>query len=264
MIEGKFEAILNRKVDGEISTAEAEELKEYLAGNPEAQSYAEDLDGLCRMLREVKEIDPPHDLKDEILARVRQASAPTVHKATLDLEEDDGWFAVLVETVRGWMRPQLAYGFVAGAAAGVLLLSVFTDSTRFGIDESSLPGAMMPVESTAFSSIDTAQLQLDGTRMGLETKRHEDRLLGEIHVESAQPVQIVLEFDGASVSPVGFWRRESSNARIEVGAGRIQIAHQGANTYQVLLTDGPASAGELTVRLHAEDEVTEQKLRTRP
>ncbi|UCE02263.1 MAG: hypothetical protein JSW67_13590 [Candidatus Latescibacterota bacterium] len=266
MIEGKFEAILNRKVDGMISPEEEAELQEYLATHPEAHSYAEDLDGLCRTLRTVKEIDPPDDLRDAILERIRAAPAPTVHEATVDLpDEGDGWLASLVQTLRGWMRPQLAYSFAAGTAVGVLLFAVFTGNlTQSRLDETSLPGAMMPVEGSAFSQIDSALLQLEDTQMRFETRRHENQVLGEIRVESGPSVQIVLEFDGATLSPLGFWREQGSTERIEFETGRIRIAHQGANTYQVLLTEASTTAGVLTVRLAADDGVVERTLRLRP
>jgi hypothetical protein len=260
MNEGKLEAILNRKIDGEISQEEAVVLQEYLASHPEAQSYAEDLDGLCRVLRKVKEIEPPVGFKDEILERIRGVPVHAVNEVTVDLpDESDGWLAAIANTVRGWMRPQVAYSFAGGVAVGVLLLTVFADTitTRLRLDENWDPGSMLPVEESAFERVDSAELQLDQVHAIAETSRYENLLLTQIRVESETPVEIVLE--AADIAPLGFRQARESSGAIRLAAGRVTISHVGQNTYRVLLS--AAGESDLRVRLQAGSDVVEKTLR---
>ena len=67
MIDSKTEDLINRDIDRVLSTNEANRLQEYLATNPEAQSYYHELEELSRMLEQVEEIDPGPNLKKNIL-----------------------------------------------------------------------------------------------------------------------------------------------------------------------------------------------------
>jgi hypothetical protein len=262
MNEGKFEEILNAKIDVGISAEEAAVLDEYLANHPEAQAYAEDLDGLCRVLKEVKEVEPPVDLKQEILGQIRDtASVPPVSQATVDLPDEDSWWATLVQTVRSWMRPQLAYAFATGVVASVLLIVVFAGGlSRLRLDEGSVPGSMLPVEESAFELVDSTELQLGSVHAIATASRFENMLLAEVRVESETPVEMLLQARGAQIAPLGFQQARESSGAIRLEAGDVAVTHVGQNTYWVLLTAG--GTGDLRVRLQVGSEIVEETLRT--
>lgn len=265
---GKFEDALNREIDGETTSEESAELRRHLAQSPEAQSYFEDLEGLCRMLRAVKEIEPPVGFKEGIVQLVHSRAGNPTREAARETRKVPGesWLGAVRGALGRRLRFQGGYAFAAGIAAGVLLFVVFTDSftSIFRLDESSLPGTMLPIEqSREFETVDTSELRSEDIQATVETRRDQDLLLTEIQVHSRQPVQIWVEFDGAILTPLGFEQGTDSPGRIRLDTGLIHIAHEGPNTYRFLLRDIGGVDSQLGVRVGAGAEVVERRLLTR-
>lgn len=269
MNEGKFEDLLNREVDGETTDRETTEFEEYLAKNPQANAYREDLENLASMFQQVRDVDPPADLKDEILAQVRQAPAPTVHKATLDIDEDDGWFAALSETVRGWVRPlelRSPYAFAAGMAVSALAFFIFADSftSWFRVEESIAPGAIVSAEELAvYESLDAQSLTLDGVHGQIGTKIYGDRLLVELRLESQVPVQVSVTSVNGQMVPVAFRQVDPGQGRVEFSEAEVAITHQGTNEYYFVLRRDAVGGSPLAVRTQAGVQTSEFTLKTR-
>ena len=63
MIEDKYLELIHKKIDGEITEKEKEELFQFLKANPEAEKLYNDLLDISKDLGDIGEIDPSSESK---------------------------------------------------------------------------------------------------------------------------------------------------------------------------------------------------------
>ena len=73
MIEERYIKLINKRLDGDITGQEQAELDRYLANSVEAQDLDRDFSAIDSMLHELNRVDPPGQLKTEILKIIDHA-----------------------------------------------------------------------------------------------------------------------------------------------------------------------------------------------
>jgi len=268
MIEERYEDLLHRALDGELTPEESARLRGHLAASPEARAHYDDLENLFQMLAQVEEFEPPAAFREAIVERIRATPAGAGPAA----RHREGWLGPAVMALRKGLRPATAYAFAAGIVAGLALLATFGQHwTPGSVDDSALPGTMLRSRQLKhLAAVDEQQLTLDGARGRIRTKFVSGTVVAEIDLSSPGALEVVIEFDGGVLSPVAFEQTRAGAGRITVGSGRIHIDHSGQRTYLLVFTgnegavaDGGA-ASNLVVRLLAGDRSVEKVLRTSP
>ncbi len=77
MIDERMAELMQREIDGVVSSKDSAELHRYLAENPQALAYYEELREVDRALSIGGCAAPPADLKDAIVAAARETTGPT-------------------------------------------------------------------------------------------------------------------------------------------------------------------------------------------
>lgn len=285
MTEGKYEDLMNREIDGETTEREKAELETYLAQNPQAQAYREDLGTLANMFERVRDIEPPAELKADIVAAVRrqaesqaasrpagasaaaEASSRPVHAAEPGAlpASENGW-ASIVDVFRRRLALPSPYAFAGGVAVGALVFALIAASftSLFRVDESVAPGALVPSSELAvFEALDAQSLALDGVRGEVSTKIYGDRLLVELQLESEVPVQVSVTPGAGRMVPVAFRQVDPRQGRVEFGEAEMAITHQGTNEYYFVLRGDAVGGSPLAVRAQTGVQTSEITLRTR-
>ena len=265
MIEGKFEDLLNRKIDGETNERDDAELQEYLAQDQAARAYQEDLENLASMFERVHDVEPPPDLKDEIVHAARAASSAAAGaQKSADPGSPAGVSAIL-EALGRRLQMRSPYAFAAGLAVGALVFAVLAGSftSLFRVDESVSPGALVPPEALAvYEPVDSQPLRLDGVHGQIATRVHGDRLLLELQLDSQQVVTVAVVPEAGSMVLVAFRQDDPAQGRVEIRDTEFTVEHQGANVYYVVLRSDSLRRGSLTVRARAGSQAIEVALRT--
>ena len=76
-------ALIHAELDGDLSSQQRADLARLLLADPQLRALRDELKGLCNRLDAIGQVEPPPQLKDSILNRLRSVRvAPTYRRAS--------------------------------------------------------------------------------------------------------------------------------------------------------------------------------------
>lgn len=262
MMKDKQITAMNRELDGMNSPEESTELENFLGSDPEARAYYEDLSRLSTMLSEVKEVDPPQELKAGIMRAIKPAPVAVPPEGVHEPAGSgiyDGFLNNFLGAFRG--RWTYAITFSAGIAAGILGFTAFGDGLSTTSMEG-LTGTMAPLQG--FVTVDKQDFNQAGVSGSVETQYAADRLVATIEVESAEDLDIVIEFDGKVLHPLGFHQSSPHPMGVTMESDQVKLLHRGQNTYTFTLGYPVRTASEVHVKFYSGGFLFQRSLKTLP
>lgn len=230
--------LINAEIDGELSADDRERLDTYLAGNPAAREYRDDLAGFCGQLNTIEKLEPPEHLQHLILDNLKPVAKAKPGRGTGNV------FVALfgVNTVR----------YAASFAAGVILTYALVNSGQISDgafdDVTSLVGTMTQPEPLGeVARVDDLRLTLNEIAGTVTLHRSGPMLIIEFDLASEGPFEIVAGFTDPDVWFNGFAQLESEGTSISAATGKVTLSTLGQGRYAVYLYD--ASPGGATVDL---------------
>lgn len=247
MMDEKQIALINKAMDGEISEDEQAEVEELLSKNEEARTYHDELQKLKSMFDEVAAVEPPADLKKNILNII-----PT-HKYQQTPQK--GLFRSFFENFRFDFNFNYVYAFAFGLVSGIFIFTfsnnVIPPSTR------DISGALIGENAMEkFSTLEQQKFKVAELTGTVELKWHQNVCLLAIELSSKTAVDLVVNFDGLLVRFLGFLPQKIEKMDLGVTENTVNLSHGGALRYALLfeVRNEPESLFELTI-LSAEGEV---------
>jgi hypothetical protein len=268
MISEKHTAAINREIDGMSTPEESAQLKDLLASNEEARAYYEDLSRLSTMLSSVDEVEPPAKLKSGVMSAIEMKKAAQAPASTLRPVPAPEKVSFLHTILHGYQRRgEWAYAFsfaafVAGIAIGFLGFTALGNGFTTSGDTSQFTGSMTPFKD--FEIVDTKPLDENGVIGTVETRYTSNQIFTKIEVSSEQNLDIVVEFDGNLLSPIGFHQEFPTPSGITLGANEMRLVHQGQNVYVLTLGYPAMSASEVHVKFYSGGLLFERTLNALP
>lgn len=264
MMKDKQITAMNRELDGMNSPEESTELENSLGSDPEARAYYEDLTRLSTMLSEIKEVDPPRELKAGIMRAIEPvpaAAPPEAHDVHVPAESGiyDGFLNNFLGAFRG--RWTYAITFSAGIAAGILGFTAFGDGLSTTSMEG-LTGTMAPLQG--FVTVDKQDFNQAGVSGSVETQYAADHLVATIEVKSAKDLDIVIEFDGKVLHPLGFQQSSPHPMGVTMESDQVRLLHRGQNTYTFTLGYPVRTPSEVHVKFYSGGFLFQKTLKTLP
>jgi len=122
MVDQKFIVLMHKDLDGEISAPEKAQLLDYISKNSEAETYYQQLLSVNKSLSNVKEIDPPGELKSTILNTINP------NRYSQDIKRESAiieWRSFFQK-----QRVQVALAIAAGIMIGLVLYPLIGYSPR--------------------------------------------------------------------------------------------------------------------------------------
>jgi hypothetical protein len=166
--------LINAEIDGELDARQRAELARALLADPNAHARREDLKRLCAALDRVEEIEPPPQLRENILAALPQSSPQR------------SW-----SPMTRWRYAALVAGILAG---GVVVLEVSN-----GPQSASTVGAGTMAAPDMPTLLDTVRLK-DGPVSGRASLYRDRTGLGlELDVMASSPVDVLVTGAGQPV-----------------------------------------------------------------
>jgi hypothetical protein len=189
MNEEKFIDLINKEIDGIISTQEKKSLLHYLEENPEAKQKYFNLTRSIKHLDKLHDVEPPEELKSRIMNSIdfnrytaKQKKKPKIKFPLLDF---------LITP-----KPKLAYAFAFGTVFGFLVYSIFVanliQSDR--IEPSDITGTMAVNNLSSIKNIATIPVSLDKIAGEIVVNRYNSLIWFDIKLESSIKTEFVLEF----------------------------------------------------------------------
>jgi hypothetical protein len=228
MSNDRYIELINQDVDGTISTDEKHELDVYLADHPDARRLHEQLKELPRLLSEVKQVEPPPQLKQEIISRLQAGS----YRREQRRAKSAGFRLFGVD-----FDFKYAYGFAAGLIFGVAvyaiaLVGVAQDGQLDPLDISGT--ALQRGASGETRTADSFAFDVEGAQGRLQADIGRDQAIIHIYVTSQRAIEIALNFNRNQVDFKGYRLTPGQNGEIKISAGGVRLVHEGDCEYHLL------------------------------
>lgn len=221
----RYVELMQAEIDGEASEREMAALRDYLVSNPEARSVQTELVKLADVLSQVEDIDPPGDLAKNILAAL-----PPRRPLDDGALRNESWHARF---------PLLKYGYalVAGLLLGVVVAGVAFRHLS-SPETSDFYGTMIARERTSHNfAVDQIKLDLPDLGGSVGLSRSASNAIIEFDLNSREPVEVEVGFDGSQVGFKGYSQQSNSVRLFQAEQGRFSFGSKGKNHSTVLLTN---------------------------
>lgn len=219
--------LVNRYIDGEITTPEQEELDRLLISSPEAQNLHDELGKLVDMLDEVPEIEPPEYLTGAIERQVRLPVQE--HK---DGKKPGVWGIEWLST--SWLGTGLAL-----AAGLVLTVGVYEmgSEPNSGRDSTSMVGtiAKRGPHGQAGTLLDSVQLNASKLNGLVELRNKEDLFTLSFQLNTGELTDVVIDFAGRGLEFDNVTGAQDHDDSVTIEDGSIHLAGKGEQQYTVVL-----------------------------
>jgi len=180
-IDNQIEEMLWRRLDGELSDAEARQLLDALGGSAEAKRLEGAVAELYQMLASVEDAPSPPELVQRIRAELADRPAKRPREKRGEVERN-GWFRRFTSST-----PILRYAAAAVLIIAAIVAYQLTSGHQTGVqDNSRYTGTIVPQQ------VAPAQVNLGEAIGDVGIWRRQDRLRLVIHLSSDQPVDFNL------------------------------------------------------------------------
>lgn len=235
--------LMHAEIDGVATEAQRARLQTALADSPEAREEYARLQGVTRLLAEVKSVEPPAHLTADVMRAIRNRRHAS----------GGGWIQRLRDLWPGGrVALPYAYAAAAGAAIGILGLQVLTGSRTLGPDMFERDAA---ATIGTLSGIPAGRTELTGTavRGSASVRRLDGSLALDVDLTSQGPVDVSLAFDPAAAQFLGISNRTGGADRIQIADGTIRWSQSRSERVTVLFAPRRGGSSRIEVGISGRD-----------
>lgn len=241
MIADKYIELIHREIDGRNSPKASAKLAAFLAANPQAQQFYDELLAMSGMLQELKPVEPPAHLPQIIMNRL-----PPSQPVRRSL------FAPLLEWLEARGKFKYAYAFSGGLAVGLAAVAIFFQTALPPSEDlSKLSGAMIPREQAAsLKTVASWEIKHELAAGMLYLKDSAEILVVEFSLTSAQTIELALTFDNKNFVFKGVAALEQSfPAEVNFNGNTVTLKHLGQRRYAMIFMRQMKKAGALHLKI---------------
>jgi hypothetical protein len=246
---------IHRDAEGTATPQESEALREYLAEHPEARALREDLGHLFRILEQEPEIDPPPRLRADVIRAVRSSSRRG--------ETRRRGRTALGELIRGRPRLRTTYAFAFGLAVGILIFALVPVREE-SLDRTRLSGTLVKEADPAFAAGDRQELGTGDVTGAVTARQSGEEIRIDLMFEARTSVEVVVEFDEATLDPLGFTRDGAGEGSAALDSNRFRITNASEGRYRLRFARRTSEGSLVHVRVLGEGTRIERELRISP
>lgn len=235
MSSPRYEVLVHRLIDDEITDAERAELDTLIADSSEARAFYESMIALSHEGRQAEVVPAPADLREQVLGQIDHARyRSTRPQAKIGFRD----------FIKSILTARLAYGLAAGLILGIALGSIAMKQST-GPLASITPGDVtgtvgMPASSGKVERVTTRSFGVNGATGRLTADQFGNHGTVRIAIDSDVPSEITLEFDPAAATVQTFEQQADGLLGATIDNGRVTLSHQGDNSYTAMFRLGEA------------------------
>jgi hypothetical protein len=222
-IEQKYFELIQAAIDGEIDSADKQELDAFLADSEEGRVVYGDLVALCQSLDGMPQVDPPPHLRHTLMNMAPAKSAPRPEPGFLQ---------------RLFAGPLM--GYVGVFAAGVALTLALVDSGQISQgafdDVTGLVGTMADSQFVVpeHASISVERSEVAGT---VTLRSTGPILIVDFELSAREPIEILAVYSDKSIWFNGFAQLESEGTSVAADEGSVTLRMEGNRRYALYLNN---------------------------
>jgi hypothetical protein len=252
MIDEKYNRLIHKEIDGTNSRAQSRKLQKYLESNPGAQRFYQDLLQLSVKLSDVQQVDPPQNLKKNIL------NAIPVNKYSK--KADFPGFKLAFESLLFNKKLRYVYVFAAGLIIGGLGIGLLFSSLNHNLGVSNLSGTMMKDITTGslrtVEQFDISNIDISGH---VELSSSEKTILLEIMLQTDRDLEVALNYNGDDFRFLGIKGSERVKSDLNITDKSVRFICSGNNSYLILWNRISSYASPLQIKLYSADSVIAER-----
>ena len=252
MIDKKYMEYINKAVDKTINEKEQNELIKYLSENKEAEKYYRELIKLSEVMTQVKDVEPPEDLKQNIINAIPK-NRYAVSRKSNPLHK-------FADIIKGREKPHFAYSFSAGLAVGVavVVLCFYGFYSDSNLNRSHLSGSLFFQENmTGLTTVVKKDFMLGNTGVGVVIKSSDESLLADMIITSPSLINCTVEYETDEISFHSFYPQDKWPGIFYSNYNCIEFNHEGENRYLLLFRKETETISPLKITVEYDGNIYE-------
>ncbi|NIR50163.1 hypothetical protein GWO43_16800 [candidate division KSB1 bacterium] len=248
MIDQKYLELINKDVDGNISSSEKSKLEAYLVDNPKARKIHRELIQLSKMLNQMEDVPPNPNLKKGVLNSIQ------VNKYAK--KKTRSTFGSRLRSPNWRLNYNLAVSFAAGLVLGLLVFAILNQSLnklRSFNDPELIGSIVLKDVASKLEPVDRVQIKENGVSATFETLVAQDVVLLEASVTTPPNTDMALEFEDADLHFRSFSQSKDAHTNLELLKNRLELRNTGQNEYLFVFDDRSSDISSLTVEIYIDD-----------
>jgi hypothetical protein len=255
MISDKVIELINRDLDGILTEKEKQELNRELESNLEAREMSGKLRLLHRKLSEMVKVEPPADLKDNVMHGIYGSRRPAVKRENPSKSNILDLFTL--------PRFKLAGMFALGAAAAVLFLIVTQKLGGNGhVPAEQLIGTIISPEIAKQAEVIEAKvLTINNHEVSIRTSRLENTIIAEFEISNEGEGIIQIQASSQNAENFKFSAVKYDAPKIiyaNFNIDSFSAALEGAGSWILIFEDPDGTCKTLEMELKSEDSVIKE------
>ena len=256
MIKPTLIELMNRDIDGDITAAERQYLRQELDGNAEARADYERLVLAAAALRRLPRVAPPETLKASVMADIHRSGALN-RKRTFLVQN-------IMSHLADWWTVGLSPRFLSGALAGAAIVVVLGAILGFYGQPSlfDVKGTLAPTGESSTQVIGSYTVSAGLTSADVHTTRNHYQVIVQVKVSSPVSARIQLGFDPDDLTLVSATHNGRPLADISRSAGKVLLPPTSDGVLKVTFDDRTYRSSTIHVSVSDNNVTTTQDVVT--
>ena len=241
MIDEKYIELINKEIDGEITSIEQERLNRYYSVNPEARKFHDELRQTSELLSEIPMVEPSPNIKKYVMNSI---DLNRYSKAT-----KPGKLESVISNLLVKPSPKLAYAFALGILVGILVYSALFENmiSKRGMNVTDFYGTIRIDEQSGFRTVKEIPITLPEINGVISVQRLANIVVLEIDVRTLKEMEIQFEYDASHLKFSHFSSGSQSKISFVFRESYVQASFCG--DIQFILFFTKIAAEDRTIRL---------------
>lgn len=232
MMDERQIRLMNKAIDGVLSSREKKQLDAYLQKNPDARKFYNDLLQTADLLSQTPKVEPPPNLKKRIMN--------AVDFSRYEIPTKDSSQKSIISQLLAQPKPQLAYIFAFGIIIGLILYSLLI--SRFektpALQLPDLYGTMGITEKTQFEKLLNIPVKLPGISGAIVFRQYGLIIGCEMNLESANAFEFTLTYDNSQMEFIGLSPYLEKKLQFQSTSNVLRIFTSGKNQTMLIFDSG--------------------------
>ena len=241
MIDNRMVELINCDLDGSISRIEKDELVSALKVNSEAKELYVKMTSLTEGLKAVKAVEPPLELKENIMRMLPDVRTEAVKKPGI-IVSITGYFEKVPKF-------QLAGSFSFGFAAALVLMMIVISPERGNlVSPNATMGAIALSETDGvFVEIAIKQVQINDNFISISSSRSGSKIKLVMSLQEVPSAEIRIKAGSESLGFISFERLSGSAAALESVDNYVEIKTISSGEWEIMFEEQSTNNKEITV-----------------
>ncbi|MCH7689941.1 MAG: hypothetical protein IIA17_02715 [candidate division Zixibacteria bacterium] len=241
MIDNRIIELINCDLDGSISRNEKDELVSALKISSEAKELYFKMTSLTEGLKAVKAVEPPVELKENIMRMLPEVRIKTVKKPGIIKS-----IATYFDKVPKF---QLAGSFSFGFAAALVLMMLIISPERGNLvsPDATMGSIVLNETDGEFIEIASEQVQINDNSILISSSRSGAKIKLRMSLQNVPSAEIKIKAGSKSLGFISFERLSGSAAGFEIVDNYIEIKTISSGEWEIIFEELSTNNKEITV-----------------